>query len=244
MENFFDLLDLETQNVIRDCANEVTNEEIDQFLQQSCENTHLMDFMFGGNDVPLYTVLSDTSKENKKFKCNERTIQLKASNKELRSFEEAIEFCHSYIESIHSKYVEPLDENTRIRTVIQHEEFNSAINFPFMRKKDLTSRLIFKEMDKVIQSRKNIKALTLEGENRATISFIIAEPISGSGKRKGEEIKLPSTRIKLSDVGNNKEYNKAKQSIKEIFNTDNYCLIRAIVIAIAYYENDPDKSNM
>ena len=67
MENFFDLLDLETQNVIRDCANEVTNEEIDQFLQQSCENTHLMDFMFGGNEVPLYTVLSDTSKENKKL---------------------------------------------------------------------------------------------------------------------------------------------------------------------------------
>ena len=119
----------------------------------------MMDFMFGGNETPLYTVTSDTIKENKKFKCEERTIQLKASNKELKSFEEAVEFCHNYIESIHSKYVEPLDENTRIRTVIQHDEFNSAINFPFMKKKDLTARLIFKEMDKVIQSRKNIKAL-------------------------------------------------------------------------------------
>ena len=28
MENFFDLLDLETQEVIRACANEVTNDEI------------------------------------------------------------------------------------------------------------------------------------------------------------------------------------------------------------------------
>jgi hypothetical protein len=44
----------------------------------------------------------------------------------------------------------------------------------------LTSRLIFKEMDRVIQSRKNIEALTLEGDKRATISFIIATPISGS----------------------------------------------------------------
>ena len=128
--------------------------------------------------------------------------------------------------------------------MIQHDEFNSAINFPFMKKKDLTARLIFKEMDKVIQSRKNIKALTLEGENRATISFIIAQPISGSGKRKGDKINLPSTRMKLSYVNNNKEYDKAKQSIKEIFNTDNYCLIRAIIIAIAYYENDSDKSEM
>ena len=125
--------------------------------------------------------------------------------------------------------------------MIQHDEFNSAINFPFMKKKDLTARLIFKEMDKVIQSRKNIKALTLEGENRATISFIIAQPISGSGKRKGDKINLPSTRMKLSYVNNNQEYDKAKQSIKEIFNTDNYCLIRAIIIAIAYYENDPSK---
>ena len=53
MENFFDLLDLETQNVIRACAIEVTGLEIDEFLQQSCENTHLMDFMFGITKYPF-----------------------------------------------------------------------------------------------------------------------------------------------------------------------------------------------
>ena len=71
-------------------------------------------------------------------------------------------------------------------------------------------------MDKEIQSRKNIKALTLEGENRATISFIIAQPISGSGKHKDDKINLPSTRIKLSDVNSNKEYDKTKQSTKAV----------------------------
>ena len=60
----------------------------------------------------------------------EKTIQLKASNRKLNSFEEAVEFCHNYIESIHSNYIEPLDDDISIRTVIQHEEFNSAINFP------------------------------------------------------------------------------------------------------------------
>ena len=44
-------------------------------------------------------------------------------------------------------------------------------------------------MHRVIQSRKNIEALTIEGEKRATISFIIATPLSGSGKRKGDAIK-------------------------------------------------------
>ena len=65
----------------------------------------------------------------------EKTIQLKASNRQLNSFEEAVEFCHNYKDSIHSNNIEPLDDDIRIITVIQHEEFDSAINFPFMKKK-------------------------------------------------------------------------------------------------------------
>ena len=138
MENFFDLLDIETQNAIWACANEAENEindaQISEFLQMSCEDSHLMDFMFdtpvvlldaqmiGCNDDALYTVTSEVKKENKKNKCMEKTIQLKASNRKLNSFEEAVEFCHNYIESIHSNYIEPLDDDISIRTVIQHEE--------------------------------------------------------------------------------------------------------------------------
>ena len=57
-------------------------------------------------------------------------------------------------------------------------------------------------MDKVVQSRKNIQALTLEGDKRATISFIIAQPVSGSGKRKGDTKNLPSTKMKLQIINN------------------------------------------
>ena len=92
MENFFSLLELETQNAIKNYV----NNEIDEFLELSCENPHLMDFMTGGNYDSLYTVTSDITKKNKKFKCDERTIQLKASNKDLNSFEEAVDFCHNY----------------------------------------------------------------------------------------------------------------------------------------------------
>ena len=146
MENIFNLLDFETQNVIvnctnnviTDCANNVNDNEISDFLQLSCEDPNLMDFMVGGNDEALYTVTSDKTKENKKFKCDERIIQLKSTDHKKKSFQEAVEFCHNYIDSIYSNYIAPLDDNTRIRTVIQHDEFNSAINFPFMKKKDLT----------------------------------------------------------------------------------------------------------
>ena len=87
---FFDLLDFETKNAIWACANEAENEindaQISEFLQISCEDSHLMDFMFegnhidakmvkepgdgqmiGGNDA-LYTVVSEVTKVNKKYK--------------------------------------------------------------------------------------------------------------------------------------------------------------------------------
>ena len=215
MENFFDLLDIETQNVIRACAEEAENEEINAFLELSCEDPNLMDFMFGGNDA-YYTVENEFTRENRKFNCREKVIKLKASDRSLSSFSEAVEFCQKYIDSIHQNYIASLPDNTRIRTVIQHEEFDSAINFPFMRKQDLTPRLIFKEMDKVVQSRKNIGALQLEGDKRASISFIIAEPLSGNGKRKSS-VDLPTKRIKKSDVGNKQEFYKASNSIKIVF---------------------------
>ena len=81
IENFFDLLDIETQNVIWVCADEAENEindtQISEFLQMSCEDSHLMDYegnpidtelaesidaqMIGGNDA-LYTVTSEVTK--------------------------------------------------------------------------------------------------------------------------------------------------------------------------------------
>ena len=54
----------------------VTNIEISDFLHLSCEDPYLIDFMAEGNDEALYTVTSVLTKENKKFKCDERIIQL------------------------------------------------------------------------------------------------------------------------------------------------------------------------
>ena len=47
MENIFDLLVLETQNVIKHCSDN--------------ENSHLMNFIIGGNENSLYTVVSDVT---------------------------------------------------------------------------------------------------------------------------------------------------------------------------------------
>ena len=96
-------------------------------------------------------------------------------------------------------------------------------------------------MDKVIQSRKFVHALSLNADKRATISFIIAQPVSGNGKQK---VELPTTKIKLKDLTNNNDYYSSKRSIKIIINNDRFCMIRAILFAVACVEKDPDRHNM
>ena len=58
--------------------------------------------MTGGHDT-LYKVTNDVTKKNKKFNCDERIIQLKSTDHQISSFEEAVEFFHNYIDSIHLK---------------------------------------------------------------------------------------------------------------------------------------------
>ena len=51
MENFIDRFDIETINTIKNCTNEVPDNEIDNFLKLSCEDSYLMDFMYDTCDA-------------------------------------------------------------------------------------------------------------------------------------------------------------------------------------------------
>ena len=57
-------------------------------------------------------------------------------------------------------------------------------------------------------------------------------------------IKLPTIKIKLKDVTNNKDFNSCISSVKVISNFDIFCLIRAVLFAIECVEKDPERHNM
>ena len=62
MENYFDQLDIETINAIKNCTNEVPDNEIYNFLQLSCKDCHLMDFMYDecdANDPEIDQIFQD-----------------------------------------------------------------------------------------------------------------------------------------------------------------------------------------
>ena len=85
---------------------------------------------------------SELQWRNRKFNCHEKII-LKASNNQSNTFRQALDHCQNIIDQIYSNYIQPLSIETRIRTVIDHPAFDSAINFPFMKKSYLTHQIFF-----------------------------------------------------------------------------------------------------
>jgi len=76
----------------------------------------------------------------------------------------------------------------RFRIVMDHDKFTSAINFPFMRKSDLSPKLIFDELSKVIQSKKKDNLIDSTNAHLIKLSLIKANVVSGSGKRKQPDV--------------------------------------------------------
>ena len=85
-------MDIKTKNVIANRANILTDNDIIDFAQLSCEDPNLMDFMVGVNDDALIAVTSDLTKRNNKFKCDEWIIPLKSTDHKKKFYQEAVEF--------------------------------------------------------------------------------------------------------------------------------------------------------
>ena len=69
-------MEFETQNAVKNYV----NNKIDEFLEFSCENPHLIDFMIGGNDDSLYTATSDITKTIKNLNVMKEHFNLKRQN--------------------------------------------------------------------------------------------------------------------------------------------------------------------
>jgi len=132
------------------CA-QITTEYLQQHYQQQLQTN-----MIGGNDEEYFEIIRETQRRNRKFNCTEQIVEFKATERQISNFTQAIQVCQNFVNQIHQDYIQPLDNNTRCRIVMDHDAFTSAINFPFMRKSDLSTKLIFDELSKVIQSKKKI----------------------------------------------------------------------------------------
>ena len=116
-----------------------------------------------------------------------------------------------------------MNPNDQVRFILRSEQLDTPISIPFMEVERLTTERVFSQIERVIQSNQEFRL-----NDTVTIDIIHVETPQGSGKSN-----LKRTTLNI------REYLKKKGSIISINNTDNLCLARALVVAVARIENDP-----
>ena len=113
--------------------------------------------------------------------------------------------------------------NDKIRFILRSEQLETPISLPFMTVEELTTERVFSQIERVIQSNQEFRL-----NDTVTIDINHVKTPEGSGKSK-----LKRTSLNIRD------HLKEKKSIIRINNTDDFCLARALAVAIARIENDP-----
>ena len=116
-----------------------------------------------------------------------------------------------------------MNPKDQVRFILRSEQLDTPISIPFLPVERLTTERVFSQIERVIQSNQDFRL-----NDTVTIDIIHVVAPQGSGK----------TRVKRT-ILNIREYLKKKKSIIPINNKDDFCLARALAVAIARIEKDP-----
>ncbi len=111
-------------------------------------------------------------------------------------------------------------ENDYIRVTFLHKEFDRPVGYPFMDKKTFSRSNLLHTFESVIQSYREIK---VNQNNSLKCMVVIARLPSGSGMS-----------LDCSSVN---EYFYSNSNIVTVINDDNYCLVRAVILAVEQHRN-------
>ena len=116
-----------------------------------------------------------------------------------------------------------MNKKDHVRFVLRSEQLDTPISLPFLPVEQLTTERVFSQIERVIQSNQDFRL-----NDTVTIDIIHVVAPQGSGKSK-----LKHTTLNI------REYLKKKGSVITINNNDDFCLARALVVALAKIEKDP-----
>ena len=135
----------------------------------------------------------------------------------LESYESTMKIFHHLLEEV----TEGMAPNDKIRFILRSEQLETPISLPFMTVEDLTTERVFSQIERVIQSNQEFRL-----NDTVTIDINHVKTPEGRGKKK-------------RTIFNIRDHLKEKRSIIRINNKDDFCLARALAVAIARIENDP-----
>ena len=137
----------------------------------------------------------------------------------LESYESTLKIFHHLLEEV----TEGMAPNDKVRFILRSEQLETPISIPFLSVEELTTERVFSQIERVIQSNQEFRL-----NDTVTIDINHVESPQGRGKSKSKRTTL-----------NIREHLKAKKTIIRINNKDDFCLARALAVAIAKIENDP-----
>ena len=181
------------------------------------------------SDEPLllekdfYEKESVTKHKSKKFRmtATDHTIRFNNVLSDLDLIE-SYERTQAIFEHLLNDVTRNINEKDQVRFVLRSEQLDTPISMPFMPVEQLTPERVFSQIERVIQSNRDFRL-----NDTVTVDIIHVEAPQGSGRSK-------RTTLNIS------EYLQKKGSVITIKNnSDNLCLARALVVAIARIEKDP-----
>ena len=116
---------------------------------------------------------------------------------------------------------EGMNPNDQVRFVLSSNQLQTPIAIPFCSLEELTTEKVLSHVEKVVQSNEEFRLNTT-----VNIDVIRVEMPHGSGRRR-------------RDIVDIREFLRKKNSVIPIYNKDNLCLARALVVSIARIEQDP-----
>jgi hypothetical protein len=147
-----------------------SNFQVDNKMSRSKENTPID--LSGGR---LYDGIPHIRNfRNKKWKCNQKTIDYSLNNHEIENFFEANNLVDSFFQEIYDENIRDINQNYFVQYVLDHDSFKNPIRSFYMRRKDFNSHSIMQnEFESVMQSRK--KSEEFQTNNRFRVIFNIIE---------------------------------------------------------------------
>ena len=174
----------------------------------------------GDNERPFY-IESVRQVNTKKFKTKAMNYRVQftnaLANAEISTLHGRL---HEIFQQVLDETIGGVSPQDQVRFVLHSNQLEYPINFPFMASNRLTTERILAEFERVIQSNKEFRLTDTVEINVIHVSM----PVGGKG-------------TKRSEVNLEKHLEKKKSIIR--IQNDELCMARALVVAKAKLDDDP-----
>jgi hypothetical protein len=176
----------------------------------------------GAGTSNAFTVQSVKQVNVKKFKTTGMNYHVQFTNAfanvELSEYHGRL---HEIFQSLLDEVIRGVPSHDQVRFVLHSSQLESPISFPFMPRQRLTTERVLAEFERVIQSNHDFHL-----NESVDVNIVHVEMPNGGKGTKRAEINLEKHLAK-------------KRSIIRIRNNDELCLARALIVAKAKIDNDP-----